>query len=212
MVTKPSSVERAGPRGAPGVAWRAGMRRYGVPVTHELARRGPTRSAARGRARVADPDGATALAAGCARRSTSSAPTRPAGSRCKVGVAVAGALVVAVGIVLIPLPGPGWLHRHRRPRASGRWSSTGPGACSRFTRSHVHALDAVGDAAVAGRTRCVLGAVGLVFVSTVVWLSLKYSFGIDLLAEALDYVRDALTPEVRGSGAGSGTVVRAEGD
>ena len=36
--------------------------------------------------------------------------------------------------------------------------------------------------------RFVLGAVGLVFVAVVVWLSLKYSLGIDVVAAALHYL------------------------
>lgn len=104
----------------------------------------------------------------------------------KIFVAIAGALVVTIGIALIPLPGPGWLlviaglgiwavEYHWARRLLG------------FTRRHVH-----------GWTRWVtkqslpvriaLGSVGLVFVATVVWLSLKYSLGIDVVAEAMQYL------------------------
>ncbi|MFE9193487.1 TIGR02611 family protein [Micromonospora sp. NPDC007208] len=104
----------------------------------------------------------------------------------KIFIAIAGALVVTIGIALIPLPGPGWLlviaglgiwavEYHWARRLLG------------FTRRHVH-----------GWTRWVtrqsllvriaLGSVGLVFVATVVWLSLKYSLGIDVLAEVMHYL------------------------
>lgn len=104
----------------------------------------------------------------------------------KIFVAVAGAIVVAVGIALIPLPGPGWLvvigglaiwavefHWARRLLT--------------FTRRNVHAWTRwVGRQS--WPMRILLGAVGLVFVSVVVWLSLKYSLGIDLVADLLRYL------------------------
>jgi uncharacterized protein (TIGR02611 family) len=101
-------------------------------------------------------------------------------------VAIAGALVVAIGVVLIPLPGPGWLlviagigiwgvefHWARRLLA--------------FTRRNVRAWTRW-----AGRqswpVRILLGSVGLVFVSVVVWLSLKFGLGIDVVANLLRYL------------------------
>ena len=104
----------------------------------------------------------------------------------KIFIAVAGALVVTVGIALIPLPGPGWLiviaglaiwavefHWARR--------------LLNFTRRHVHNWTEWVRRQSLG-VRLVLGSVGLVFVSTVVWLSLKYSLGIDVVARALHYL------------------------
>ncbi|SCG72315.1 TIGR02611 family protein [Micromonospora coxensis] len=104
----------------------------------------------------------------------------------KIFIAVAGALVVTVGIALIPLPGPGWLiviaglaiwavEFHWARRLLG------------FTRRHVHNWTRW----VTSRSlpvRFVLGSIGLVFVATVVWLSLKYSLGIDLVARLLHYL------------------------
>ena len=102
----------------------------------------------------------------------------------RIGIAVAGTLVVGLGIFLIPLPGPGWLivigglaiwavefvwakrllgFTKRNVQAWTRW----------VTRQSLP-------------VRLLIGAVGLVFVTTVVWLSLKYSVGIDILAEARD--------------------------
>ncbi|WP_439957751.1 TIGR02611 family protein [Micromonospora echinofusca] len=104
----------------------------------------------------------------------------------KVFIAVAGALVVTIGIALIPLPGPGWLlviaglgiwavEFHWAKRLLG------------FTRRHVHNWTRwVTRQSLP--VRLLLGAVGLVFVATVVWLSLKYSLGIDILARFLHYL------------------------
>ncbi|WP_433553394.1 TIGR02611 family protein [Micromonospora zamorensis] len=104
----------------------------------------------------------------------------------KIFIAIAGALVVTIGIALIPLPGPGWLlviaglgiwavEYHWARRLLG------------FTRRHVHGWTQwVTRQSLT--VRIVLGSVGLVFVGAVVWLSLKYSFGIDVVAEAMHYL------------------------
>ncbi|RQX19268.1 TIGR02611 family protein [Micromonospora ureilytica] len=104
----------------------------------------------------------------------------------KIFIAIAGAIVVTIGIALIPLPGPGWLlviaglgiwavEYHWARRLLG------------FTRRHVHGWTRwVTRQSLL--VRIVLGSVGLVFVATVVWLSLKYSLGIDVVAEAMHYL------------------------
>ncbi|WP_435817497.1 PGPGW domain-containing protein [Micromonospora arida] len=104
----------------------------------------------------------------------------------KIFIAIAGALVVTIGIALIPLPGPGWLlvigglgiwavEYHWARRLLG------------FTRRHVHGWTRwVTKQSLL--VRIVLGSVGLLFVGAVVWLSLKYSLGIDVLAEAMHYL------------------------
>ncbi|WSZ94038.1 TIGR02611 family protein [Micromonospora sp. NBC_00858] len=104
----------------------------------------------------------------------------------KVFIAIAGALVVTIGIALIPLPGPGWLlviaglgiwavEYHWARRLLG------------FTRRHVHGWTQwVRRQSLL--VRIVLGSVGLVFVGVVVWLSLKYSLGIDVVAKAMHYL------------------------
>ena len=104
----------------------------------------------------------------------------------KIFISIAGALVVTLGIALIPLPGPGWLiviaglaiwavefHWARRLLA--------------FTRRHVQAWTRWVTTRSLG-VRFILGAVGLVFVAVVVWLSLKYSLGIDLVARLAHYL------------------------
>ncbi|WP_255508746.1 TIGR02611 family protein [Micromonospora sp. A202] len=104
----------------------------------------------------------------------------------KIFISIAGALVVTIGIALIPLPGPGWLlviaglgiwavEYHWARRLLG------------FTRRHVHGWTQwVTRQSL--MVRIVLGSVGLVFVGAVVWLSLKYSLGIDVVAEAMHYL------------------------
>ncbi|MGS2618291.1 TIGR02611 family protein [Micromonospora sp. LZ34] len=104
----------------------------------------------------------------------------------KIFIAIAGALVVTIGIALIPLPGPGWL---LVIAGLGIWAVEFHWArrLLGFTRRHVHNWTQwVKDRSLG--VRFVLGSVGLVFVATVVWLSLKYSLGIDLVARALHYL------------------------
>jgi uncharacterized protein (TIGR02611 family) len=103
----------------------------------------------------------------------------------KIFVAIAGALVVSLGVALIPLPGPGWLIVIG---GLGIWAVEFHWArrLLTFTRRNVQ-----GWARWVGRrswpVRLLLGAVGLVFVCVVVWLSLKYSLGIDLVGRAAGY-------------------------
>ncbi|MDG4802006.1 TIGR02611 family protein [Micromonospora sp. WMMD980] len=104
----------------------------------------------------------------------------------KIFIGILGALVVTVGIALIPLPGPGWL---LVIAGLGVWAVEFHWArrLLAFTRRHVNAWTRW----VTSRSlpvRFVLGLVGLVFVSVVVWLSLKYSLGIDVVARVLHYL------------------------
>ncbi|WP_200215220.1 TIGR02611 family protein [Micromonospora veneta] len=104
----------------------------------------------------------------------------------KIFIGIAGAIVVTVGVALIPLPGPGWL---LVIAGLGIWAVEFHWArrLLGFTRRHVHAWTRW----VTSRSlpvRLALGAVGLVFVLVVVWLSLKYSLGIDLVARVMRYL------------------------
>lgn len=104
----------------------------------------------------------------------------------KISIALAGALVVTVGIALIPLPGPGWL---LVIAGLGVWAVEFHWArrLLTFTRRHVHNwTEWVKRQSLS--VRFAIGLVGLVFVSTVVWLSLKYSLGIDVVARVLHYL------------------------
>ncbi|WP_213452201.1 PGPGW domain-containing protein [Rhizomonospora bruguierae] len=104
----------------------------------------------------------------------------------KVGVALAGALVVAVGAALIPLPGPGWLIVLA---GLAIWAVEFAWAkhLLHFTRAKLRRWTRW----VAARpwpTRLAIGAAGLAFVAVVVWLSVRYSFGVDLWATCWEYV------------------------
>ncbi|TBL44439.1 TIGR02611 family protein [Verrucosispora sp. SN26_14.1] len=104
----------------------------------------------------------------------------------RVVIGILGALVVTIGIVLIPLPGPGWL---LVIAGLGIWAVEFHWAkrLLAFTRRHVH-----GWTAWVKRQslilRLVIGSVGLVFVATVALLSIKYSLGIDVIAQVLRYL------------------------
>ncbi|MEV4628051.1 TIGR02611 family protein [Micromonospora sp. NPDC049523] len=104
----------------------------------------------------------------------------------KIVVAVVGAVVVLVGLALIPLPGPGWL---LVIAGLGVWAVEYHWArrLLTFTRRNVQAWTRWATRQ-SWPVRLLLGAFGLVFVSVVVWLSLKFSLGIDLVAEALHYL------------------------
>ncbi|MER7460647.1 TIGR02611 family protein [Micromonospora sp. NPDC126480] len=177
------------PPGPPIIAVRAAEQRgYGVPNEQ---RDRPGRPARGERA----PGGGTALAARRERPrwrqriSTTLALIRanPTGRvALKIFVAIAGALVVTLGVALIPLPGPGWL---LVIAGLGIWAVEFHWArrLLAFTRRHVHGWTEWIKRQSLG-VRFVLGSVGLVFVATVVWLSLKYSLGIDVVARALHYL------------------------
>ncbi|MFI6232828.1 TIGR02611 family protein [Micromonospora sp. NPDC050784] len=206
MVTKQSSVDAAAAPDPPKVAVRAAEKRgYGVPMEQPERAGRPASDAGRpgGDGGGADA-GRGAGAGGGGGVAVQDRPRRPRWRErisltleliranptgriaLKIFIAIAGALVVTIGIALIPLPGPGWLlviaglgiwavEYHWARRLLG------------FTRRHVHGWTRwVTKQSLL--VRIVLGSVGLVFVATVVWLSLKYSLGIDVLAEAMHYL------------------------
>ncbi|MEU8157483.1 TIGR02611 family protein [Micromonospora sp. NPDC048986] len=211
MVTKQSSVDPAAAPGPPKVGVRAAEKRgYGVPMEQPERAGRPASDAGRpggdGAGRGGDTAGGRgggtgAAAGGVAVQERPRHPrwrerisltldlirANPTGRiALKIFIAIAGALVVTIGIALIPLPGPGWLlviaglgiwavEYHWARRLLG------------FTRRHVHGWTRwVTRQSLL--VRIVLGSVGLVFVATVVWLSLKYSLGIDVVAEAMHYL------------------------
>jgi uncharacterized protein (TIGR02611 family) len=100
----------------------------------------------------------------------------------KIGVGVLGSLVVAVGIVLIPFPGPGWAIVIL---GLAIWALEFAWAKNMlvFTKRHVQAWTHW-IARQSWPVRLLIGAVCLVFVSAIVWVSVRLSFGIDLIAEA----------------------------
>jgi uncharacterized protein (TIGR02611 family) len=107
----------------------------------------------------------------------------------KIGVGVLGGLVVAVGIVLIPFPGPGWaivilglaiwaveFHWARR--------------LLHFTKKHVQSWTHW----VLRQSlpmRALIGAAGFIFISAVVWLSVKLTMDVDLAALTWNFLAGA---------------------
>ena len=104
----------------------------------------------------------------------------------KIVIGVAGALVVAVGIALIPLPGPGWLIVLG---GLAIWAVEFAWAkhLLHYTRTKLQLwTDWVKRQSWA--MRLAIGAAGMVFVAAVVWLSVRFSLGIDLAAEIWEYI------------------------
>jgi uncharacterized protein (TIGR02611 family) len=101
-------------------------------------------------------------------------------------IAVLGAVVVAIGIILIPFPGPGWLIVLA---GLAIWAIEFVWAqrLLSFTRAQLekwwHWL---------GRqhwtVRVLAGLVGLIVVGSVVWISLRLSFGVRSLDDVWDYI------------------------
>lgn len=104
----------------------------------------------------------------------------------KIFIAVLGGLVVAVGFALIPLPGPGWLIVILGLTI---WAVEFVWArhLLAFTRSRLRLWTAwVGRQSWA--VRILVGAAGLLFVGAIAVLTLKYSMGVDLVADVWRYV------------------------
>jgi uncharacterized protein (TIGR02611 family) len=96
----------------------------------------------------------------------------------KIGVGVVGALVVAIGIVLIPFPGPGWaivILGLAILALEFAWAKN----LLEFTKRHVLSWTHwIGRQSLP--VRAVIGLLGFIFISGVVWLSVKLTMGVDL--------------------------------
>jgi uncharacterized protein (TIGR02611 family) len=104
----------------------------------------------------------------------------------KVTVGVFGAIVVAIGIALIPLPGPGWAIVIL---GLAIWAIEFVWArhLLQYTRKQVSTWTHwVGRQSLL--VRAVIGAVGLVFISAVVWLSVRMTLDVDLFVVCRDFV------------------------
>lgn len=104
----------------------------------------------------------------------------------KIFIAVLGGLVVAVGIALIPLPGPGWLIVILGLTI---WAVEFVWArhLLRFTRGKLRLWTSwVGRQS--WPVRILVGAAGLLFVGSIAVLTLKYSMGVDLIADVWHYI------------------------
>lgn len=104
----------------------------------------------------------------------------------KITIAVLGAIVVAVGIVAIPLPGPGWaivIAGLAIWAIEFAWARR----LLEFTKKHVlswtHWI---------GRqswpVKALVGVATFLFVSAVVYVSVRVSLGIDLIDKAREYL------------------------
>ncbi|GAB7042790.1 MULTISPECIES: TIGR02611 family protein [Catenuloplanes] len=102
----------------------------------------------------------------------------------KIGIGVLGAIVVAVGIVAIPLPGPGWgivIVGLAIWAIEFAWARH----LLHFTRKHVQAWTRW-ILRQPWPLRSLLGLLCFLFVSAIVWLSLRLTLGIDLIQIGLD--------------------------
>ncbi|MBG0560242.1 TIGR02611 family protein [Actinoplanes sp. NEAU-A11] len=105
----------------------------------------------------------------------------------KITVGVVGALVVAIGIVLIPFPGPGWaivILGLAILAIEFVWAKN----LLEFTKRHVQSWTHwVGRQSLP--IRAVIGVVGMLFISAVVWTAVYLSMDINLVTWTLDFVR-----------------------
>jgi uncharacterized protein (TIGR02611 family) len=97
-----------------------------------------------------------------------------------------GGLVVVTGIILIPFPGPGWLIVLAGLAILAIefvWAQR----LLAFTRSWLERWwHWLGRQHLA--VRLLAGAVGLLFVTTVVWLSLHFSLGVNSVGDIWRYI------------------------
>jgi uncharacterized protein (TIGR02611 family) len=104
----------------------------------------------------------------------------------KIGIGVLGTVVVAVGIVLIPFPGPGWaivILGLAILAVEFAWARR----LLHFTKKHVQTWTHW----VLKQSlpmRALIGLAGFIFISAVVWLSVKLTMGIDLAAVIWKFV------------------------
>ena len=104
----------------------------------------------------------------------------------KITIAALGAIVVAVGIVAIPLPGPGWaivIAGLAIWAIEFAWAKH----LLEFTKKHVLSWTHW----IGRQSWPVKGLVGLatfLFVSVVVYFSVRVSLGIDLIDKAREYL------------------------
>jgi uncharacterized protein (TIGR02611 family) len=98
----------------------------------------------------------------------------------KITIGVLGGLVIALGIVLIPFPGPGWaivILGLAIWAVEFAWARN----LLEFTKRHVQSWTRwIGRQS--WPVRAVVGVVGLIFVSAIVWISVRMSLGVDLIA------------------------------
>lgn len=98
----------------------------------------------------------------------------------KVGIAILGAVVVAIGIALIPLPGPGWLIVFA---GLGIWAIEFHWARRLLDWGHARfRLWTFWVSAQSWPVRALIGVLGLLLVAVVILVSLRLTFGLDVLS------------------------------
>jgi uncharacterized protein (TIGR02611 family) len=105
----------------------------------------------------------------------------------KIGVGIVGGLVVAIGIILIPFPGPGWaivILGLAILAVEFHWARGVLAFTKRHVQSWTHWI-----ARQSLPLRALIGIVGMVFISAVVWASVKISLHVDLFQVSLDWLR-----------------------
>ena len=104
----------------------------------------------------------------------------------KIGIGALGTIVVAIGVVLIPFPGPGWaivIVGLAILALEFAWAKD----LLDFTKRHVQSWTHwVGRQSLP--MRALIGVVGMILVSAIVWLSVKLSVGVDLAAMAWNWL------------------------
>ncbi len=104
----------------------------------------------------------------------------------RVVIGILGAVFVALGAALIPLPGPGWaivILGLAIWAVEFVWAKHLLSFTRRWVQSWTHWIG-VRPLPI----RLLIGIVGLIFVTAVVWASLKVSFNIDLYILCRDWV------------------------
>ena len=96
----------------------------------------------------------------------------------KIAIGVLGGLVVAAGIVMIPFPGPGWavvILGLAIWAVEFAWARN----LLEFTKRHVQSWTHwVGRQS--WPMRGLIGVIGFIFVSAIIWTSVKLTFDVDL--------------------------------
>ncbi|GAA2477847.1 TIGR02611 family protein [Winogradskya humida] len=104
----------------------------------------------------------------------------------KIGVGILGTLVVVTGIILIPFPGPGWaivILGLAIWAVEFTWAKR----LLHFTRRHVQAWTHW-ILKQPLHLRALIGLAGFIFISAVVWLSVKLTMGIDLASLIWNFI------------------------
>lgn len=104
----------------------------------------------------------------------------------KIMIAVLGGLVLIIGVALIPLPGPGWLIVLA---GLGIWAVEFMWARNllQFTRNKLRAWTAwIGLRPLP--VRLLIGLIGLLFVAGVAVVTVRYSFGVNLISNGWRFI------------------------